>query len=78
MFVNSYIATVSSSLLMEAFRSPAFLQLLELSDYLNGGKIAERQSDKPEATIDARGSNQRCWDGLNAESQAHGRCLDAA
>lgn len=63
---------------MEAFWSLALLQLLELPDHLNGSKIAEGQGDKPEAAIDARSSNQRCWNGLNPESQAYSRCLDAA
>ena len=63
---------------MEAFWSLAFLQFSELPNYLNGSKIAERQCDEPQAAIDARSSNQRCWDGLNSKPQAHSRCLDAS
>lgn len=67
-----------SLLLMEAFWSLAFLQLLELPDHLNGSKIAEWQCNEPEAAIDARSSNKWCWDGLDTKSQAYSRCLNAS
>ena len=67
-----------SLLLMEAFWSLAFLQLLELPDHLNGSEIAERQCNEPEAAIDARSSNKWCWDGLDTKSQAYSRCLNAS
>ena len=63
---------------MEAFWSLALLQLLELPDHLNGSKIAEGQGDKPEAAIDARSSDQWCWDGLDTETQAYSRRLNAS
>lgn len=62
------LAISASSLLVEAFWSPAVLQLFELSDHLNSSIVAERQCDKPEAAIDARRSNQRRWDGLDSEA----------
>jgi hypothetical protein len=67
-----------SSLLMEAFWSLAFLQLLELPDHLNGSKVAERQSEEPEPAIDARGSDQRGRDGLYTEAQTDSGGLDAS
>lgn len=67
-----------SLLLMKALWSLAVLQLLELPDHLNSSEIAERQCDKPQAAIDARSSNQRCWDGLDTEAQAYSCRFDAS